>query len=68
MSKEKFTEETHVISPEGLPVHEKFIVESREVVRLPDGRVVKRTTYTNGAKNDQLVFPADFPDAKPVKA
>lgn len=38
-----------------------------EVVRLPDGLVVKRTTYQTGTVSDLIVFPGDYPDARPIK-
>ncbi len=41
--------------------------ESGEVVRLPDGRVVERTVFTNGNVQDTAVSPGDFPDAPLVK-
>lgn len=39
-----------------------------EVVRLPGGLVVKRTTYQTGTVSDTIVFPGDHPDARAVKA
>lgn len=39
-----------------------------EVVRLPDGLVVKRTTYQTGNVSDTIVFPGDHPNARAVKA
>ncbi len=38
-----------------------------EVVRLPNGLVVKRTTYHTGNVSDTIVFPGDYPDARQVK-
>ena len=38
-----------------------------EVVRLPDGLVVKRTTYQTGNVSDTIVFPGDYPDARQIK-
>ena len=40
---------------------------STEVVRLPDGLVVKRTTYQTGNVSDTIVFPGDYPDARQIK-
>lgn len=51
---------------EGMP--EVNIPEKREIVRLPDGRVVERTTMQTGTVKDQLVFPGDYPDAVRVEA
>lgn len=38
-----------------------------EVVRLPDGLVVKRTTMSTGNCVDSIVFPGDHPDARQIK-
>ena len=38
-----------------------------EVVRLPDGLVVRRTTYNTGSVSDTILFPGDYPDARQVK-
>ncbi len=38
-----------------------------EVVRLPDGLVVRRTTYNTGSVSDTILFPGDHPDARQVK-
>lgn len=43
------------------------LLASEEVVRLPDGRVVKRQTMSTGNVVDTLVYPGDFPDARKVK-
>ncbi len=39
-----------------------------EVVRLPCGLVVRRTTYQTGNVSDTIVFPGDHSDARAVKA
>ncbi len=44
------------------------VPETTEVVRLPDGLVVRRTTYSTGNVSDTIVFPGDHPDARAVKA
>ena len=37
-----------------------------EVVRLPDGLVVERTTYQTGSVRDDVVFPGDYPNARQI--
>ncbi len=44
------------------------IPEKTEVVRLPDGLVVRRTTFDTGTVSDTILFPGDYPDARAVKA
>ena len=39
----------------------------KEVVRLPDGLVVERTTYQTGSVRDNVVFPGDYPNARQIK-
>ncbi len=43
------------------------IPEKTEVVRLPDGLVVRRTTYSTGTVSDTIVFPGQYPDARQIK-
>ena len=43
------------------------IPEKTEVVRLPDGLVVKRTTFNTGSVRDNVVFPGDYPNARQIK-
>ena len=43
------------------------IPEKTEVVRLPDGLVVRRTTFNTGTVSDTIVFPGDYPDARQIK-
>lgn len=41
---------------------------STEVLRLSDGRFVRRTTYQSGSVKDVMVWPGDHPNARAVKA
>ena len=38
----------------------------KEVVRLPDGLVVERTTFQTGSVRDNVVFPGDYPNARQI--
>ena len=44
------------------------IPEKIEVVRLPDGLVVERTTYQTGSVRDNVIFPGDYPNARQIKS
>ena len=54
-----------LFDPSRMPEINKLV--SREVVRLPDGRVVERSTYDTGNVLEVQVFPGDYPNAKTVK-
>ena len=47
------------------PQGEINIPEGSVIGRLPDGRVVARTTYSTGNVKDISLFPDDHPNAKP---
>ena len=49
------------------PVLEINVPVKTEVVRLPDGLVVERTTFQTGSVRDNVVFPGDYPNARQIK-